>query len=298
MSPDDFENPDNEVENKDANLVAKQQVYLDHLLRHSIKSEPTRAEFLMLFGALLESKIKSKIKAELNGNCLTYFLEFPTLIARSHPHKIFENDNPFTKNTRAQPNYEQILESIKSKISKSSLGEFVLNCNTYNSPGSIFNVLSDFSLVENYYSIHNQSGFDLCENPIRNFLKKRNELIHNLIKMDLSEEEAKNEIEEFRFIKKNLNKILNQIVLMVPSALKVRRTSIDGIKSSKDVEEVNAQLLWLEKIIDNSKNKYKNNNSYGGKIYSVYVHQSEHGRFALKNSAERLKKKLEEGSNV
>ena len=115
--------------------------------------------------------------------------------------------------------------------------------------------------------------------------------------MDLSEEEAKKEIKEFRFIKNNLNEILNQIVLMVPSALKVRRTSIDGIKSSKDVEEVNVQLLWLEKIIDDSKNKY-NNNSNGRKIYSVYVYKSEHGRFALKNSAERLKKKLEEGSNV
>lgn len=291
MSPDDFENPDNEVENKDANLVAKQQVYLDHLLRHSIKSEPTRAEFLMLFGALLESKIKSKIKAELNGNCLIYFLEFPTLIARSHPHRKFKSNNPFTKSPSTDPNEVEILASIKSKISKSSLGEFVLNCNTYNSPGSIFTILSDFSLVEDYYSIHNPSGFDLCKKRIQKFLKKRNELIHNLLEMDLSEEEAKNEIEEFRFIKKNLNEILNQIVLMVPSSLKVRRTSIDGIKSSKDVE-VNAQLLWLKKIIDDSKKGYNND------IYCEYLRFSSTGRFALKNSAERLKKKLEEGSNV
>jgi hypothetical protein len=296
MNPNDFENSINEIEHEDKNLVANQQVYLNHLVHHSIKSDPTRVEFLMLFGALLESKIKRKIKAELNSNCITYYLEFPTLITRSKPHNIYADDNPFLDNSTEQPAYERILESINNKISESSLGEFVVNCFTYNSHNSIFKMLNDFALVENYFEIHKWSGFDLKNRCIRNFLKRRNDLTHNLLDRESTKKEKEEEMQEFEFIKKNLIKILEQIVLMVPAALKVRRASIDDIASSKDSKEVNAQLHWLEKIVRDYENNYEvKDGEY--RIYSKWF-STNHGKFALKHYAKRLKKKLEEGSNV
>ena len=296
MNPNDFENPINEIEHEDKNLLANQQVYLDHLVHHSIKSDPTRVEFLMLFGALLESKIKSKIKAELNSNCINYYLEFPTLIARSKPHSIYADDNPFLENSTEEPTYERMLESINNKISEPSLGEFVVNCFTYHSHNSIFNTLNDFALVENYFEIHKWSEFDLKNRCIRNFLKRRNDLTHNLLDRESTKKEKEEEMQEFEFIKKNLIKILEQIVLMVPAALKVRRASIDDVASSKDSKEVNAQLHWLEKIVRDYENNYEvKDGEY--RIYSKWF-STDQGKFALKHYAKRLKKKLEEGSNV
>ena len=55
MSPDDFETPNNEIDNESAETVYIQNICLDHLKSHKIKSHPEKAEFLMLFGGLLES---------------------------------------------------------------------------------------------------------------------------------------------------------------------------------------------------------------------------------------------------
>jgi hypothetical protein len=157
-------------------------------------------------------------------------------------------------------------------------------------------MLNDFALVENYFEIHKWSGFDLKNRCIRNFLKRRNDLTHNLLDRESTKKEKEEEMQEFEFIKKNLIKILEQIVLMVPAALKVRRASIDDIASSKDSKEVNAQLHWLEKIVRDYENNYEvKDGEY--RIYSKWF-STNHGKFALKHYAKRLKKKLEEGSNV
>ena len=298
MNSTDFENSINDIEKESAKLVLEQQVYLDHLVGHGINSDPKRAEFLILFVALLESKIKNKIKTDLNSNCIHYFLEFPTLIARSNPHKLFENEDPFLKDdSELDDPHGAILESISSKISESSLGEFISNCFTYNSHRSIFKMLNDFALVENYYGIHKWSGFDLVNRRVGNFIKLRNNLIHNILDRKLSDKEIEAEFEEFKFIKKYLKEILEQIVLMVPAALKVRRTSIDGIKSYEDKAEINAQLDWLKIILDDYEKKYSRKNNDDYRIYSTWFGDN-HGGFGLKHAAERLKKKLEEGSNV
>jgi len=297
MSNGDFESPINDIEKESAKLVLEQNVYLEHLAFHRINTDPTRAEFLILFGSLLESKIKNKIKTELNSKYIPYFLEFPTLITRSNPHILFKGENPFLKDDGGQTsNHVTILESISSKTSESSLGEFVSNCFTYNSPNSIFKMLSDFALVEKYSNTHKWLGFDLVNRRVNNFIKQRNDLIHNLLDRELSDKEIESELEEFKFIKINLKKILEQIVLMVPAALKVRRTSIDGIKSSKDDEEIKAQLDWLKIILDDYEKEYaRKDGAY--RIYSEWFSGTQ-GSFALKYTAECLKKKLEEGSNA
>ena len=268
MSNGDFESPINDIEKESAKLVLEQNVYLEHLAFHRINTDPTRAEFLILFTALLESKIKSKIKTEINRKCIPYFLEFPTLIAHSMPHKKFMNENPFLKyDGKLTDPHAAILESISSKISESSLGEFVSTCFTYNSRASIFKMLNDFALVEDYFEITKRSLFNLKNGDIGRFLNKRNNLIHNLLDRKLSDKEIEDEFKEFEFIKINLKEILEQIVLMVPAALEVRRTSIDGIKSNENKEEIDAQLDWLKIILNDSKDNYTRKSEWGEKFH-------------------------------
>ncbi|MDC0036424.1 hypothetical protein OAI97_03010 [Nitrosopumilus sp.] len=290
MNNGSFEDTINDIENESKDVILKQQVYFDHLANHKISSDPEKAEFLMLFGSLLESKIKNKIKMELNRDCLTYFLEFPTLITRSSPHKKFKDDDPFLKNDSEQNDpYAVVLESISAKISGSSLGEFISNCFTYNSPSSIFKMLSDFALVEYYYNLNHEEQFDLQNRGVKKFLVQRNNSSHNLLDTKIS---------DTYFIKENLDKILEHIVLMISTALQVRRTSIDHIQSSKNSEDIEKQLDWLKRILFDHKKNHMDGEAQWKYSEWFSTDPAHNSRVALEKTVECLKKKLEEEANA
>ena len=81
MGFEDHYNP--EIE---SDIIDKQTKFFNHLKNHKIKSPPDKAEFIILFGSLLESKIRNKIIKEINSHPITYLNELPTLIVRSTPY--------------------------------------------------------------------------------------------------------------------------------------------------------------------------------------------------------------------
>jgi hypothetical protein len=261
MSNGDFEDTINDIEKESATILLKQEVYVEFLKKHKIRSDPEKAEFCILFGSLLESKIKSKIKREINNDCITYFREFPTLIIRSNPH-LYLLDDPFKIDDDAEPknnnnkeyeflNFESLsvellnlLETMRFESREINLGEFISKCWTYNSKNGIHNMLSDFALVEHYRDLKNDAGLDLGDCKVREFIQQRNPTAHDVVE---------SKIENTDFVQDNLRCIFNDIIFMISKALQVRRISIDDIRSAK-INHIELQSKWLKKISCDLKN--------------------------------------------
>ena len=279
-----FEDPHNpEIE---SGIVKKQTEYQRHLIKHGIDTPPVKAEFLMLFCALLESKIKSKIITEINNPSfvLTYLDELPTLITRSRPFPTFyeEMENIFPENNETEKDFFVVLEE---KFSEKSLGEVVSLCNTYNSPNRIFTMLSDFALFRFWKEDNPNPGeFDLHNDKIFDFIKSRNLSVHDLLNAKIADVEL---------IKNNLDEILTGIVGMIKTALEVRRESIDNIQSANR-ENVEKQLSWLKQI----SNETHPNRKLGQHYYSLWFKEQKKAKTSLREETNRLIEKLEGDPNV
>ena len=294
MGFEDHYNPENE-----SDIIHKQTKFFIHLKNHNIKSSPNKAEFIILFGSLLESKIRNKIIKEINSHPISYLDELPTLIVRSKPYDRIEKNsyNPseqlsslISHNERVEEEaiesqWSHLIESIK-KLPPISLGEFVSKCYSYNSPGPIFKMLSDFALFENWEKNNpKKRNFDLHDEQLTMYLLQRNNVVHELLNAEINNTE---------YIKQNLENILKSIVSMVETALEVRRISIDTFKSAEKTN-VDFQLSWLKKIKgDCNKNKMKNWNKHGySKLFTTETTVNK-----LDSESEYLIKKLGGDSNV
>ena len=266
---DSFENIINDIEDQSTN-VGKEQVLLHHLKYHKIHYLPEKAEFLVLWASLLESKIKSRIIEEINKDVTGYFFEFPTLITRSKPHSKFKK-NPFYENS--------------IKISTPSLGEFISKCFTYNSSDSIFKMLSDFALVERYETLGDTiRKNDLKNEEIRSFFDRRNNIIHELVDAE--------EINIPYFIRDDLDAVYEDILSMISRALKVRKITATYIESPEKNDTIKFQLDWLTRISsDLTRTSLPHN-------YSEWFSENSFAMDELKSKVEKIKKKLEEIQNI
>jgi hypothetical protein len=278
-----FEDPHNpEIE---SGIVKKQREYERHLRKHGIDAPPVKAEFLMLFCALLESKIKSKIITEINNPSfvLTYLDELPTLITRSNPFPQFyeEMENILSENNYAEKDF---FVELEKKFSEKSLGEVVSLCNTYNSPKRIFTMLSDFALFRFWQEGNPNPGkFDLHNKKIFDFIYSRNLSVHDLLNA---------KIDDVEFIQNNLDKILTGIVGMIKTALEVRRKSIDNVHSANR-ENVRNQLSWLNQISNETHPEEKLKF-----FYSSWFKKQKKAKTSLREETNRLIEKLEGDPNV
>jgi len=280
-----FEDPHNpEIQ---SGIVKKQMQYVRHLRNHGIETPPEKAEFLMLFCALLESKIKSKIITEINNPSfvLTYLDELSTLITRSDPFEPFYKDmkNIFSENNDTE---KDLFVELNKKFSEKSLGEVVSLCNTYNSPNRIFTMLSDFALFKFWNQDNPNPGeFDLHNDKIFDFINSRNLSVHDLVN---------SEIDNVKLIKNNLDEILTGIVGMIKIALEVRRKSIDNIQSANR-ENVKKQLSWLKQISEETRPDRTLNQKF---YYSPWFKKDPNAKISLREETNRLIKKLEGDPNV
>lgn len=240
MDSGDFEELSQNIEKKDAVLKLKQEQYLEHLKNKPLCSPPEQAEFCIMFGGLLESKIKFKIKQEIDKKCTTYFDEFASLIVRSNPHQYLLED-PLTTDSESQ---SYVIEPLNLKKSGENhhvtIGEFISLCWTYNSRTKIENMLSDLALVENFFDLKIYDNLDLGHDRISKFIKQRNPTTHDIVQ---------SEINDACFVQDNLRAIFDDIVMMISKSLELRRNTIDDFKSSK-AEHVDLQSKWLSTILE------------------------------------------------
>jgi hypothetical protein len=297
MSSGDFEDLIQNIEKKDAALVKKQDDYVEYLKNKPLCSPPEQAEFCIMFVGLLESKIKSKIKREINKKCTTYFNEFTSLIVRSNPHSFLLED-PLTTNSKDQLYPIEILNLVKIEGMEKfdiNLGEFISLCWTYNSRNTIENMLSDLALVERFRYLELDGKLDLGNDLISEFIKQRNSTTHDVVQ---------SEIRNAGFIQDKLREILDDMVLMITNALEVRRTTIDNFKSSK-AEHVDLQMKWLSTILEdiesNSREKHRWNYSQWFKPASANSKPSQKQKQnikKLKDDVDNIIVKIGESSNA
>ena len=235
MSNGDFANPINDIDNEHADTVYIQNVCLDHLKFHKIKSHPEKAEFLMLFGGLLESKIKYKIKKEISSGIPDYWDEFSTLITRCKPFGKFDHwyyDNPFE--------YENIKQDLQN--STPNLAQFIVERFTYNNPDTIFRIISDFALVEDYKEFNQiTKPFDLQNSRIEKYIEQRNDAVHDVVNAKICDTD---------YVQNYLDKIYEDILDMISRALKIREITNKNLKSSEKDHIIKCQSDWLKKILN------------------------------------------------
>ena len=283
---DSFENLSNNIDVQSPN-VSKEVICFDYLKNHKILTHPEKAEFLMLFGALLESKIKSRIKREINQKVISYRDEIPTLITRCRPHK------EFLKKVGNHP-YENYDLRLDLQNSTRNLAEFIVDCFTYNSSGSIYRVLSDFALLENYgcCEIISARPFDLQNCIIREFFDQRNDVVHDIISK---------EIDDVDYVQNNLENVYSDILSMISRAFQIRGITIDNLESPEKDDIVKFQLNWVNKILNDLKNidsiHYLPSGKWG--YANLFNHpNNKKARKDLKLKIKEIKKKLEASKNV
>lgn len=270
-----FEDVVNDIETESSTNIYVQNVCMRHLKFHKTISHPEKAEFLMLFGALLEYKIKYKIKKEIDTKILNYWDELPTLITRGKPHGGYSwHADPF-KNKK----FRKYLRN-----STPSLAEFIIKCFTYNSSDSIFRMLSDFALVEDFDKFNKtKRNFDLQNCTIKDFFDQRNFIVHELIDTEI------NNVDD---VKNNLDDIYLDILEMISRALKVRGITIDNLQSSEKDDIITFQLNWLKKILYDL-NNYDSNESLPKEYFSLFSNKNnEFARNELKSTVKKIMKKV------
>jgi hypothetical protein len=276
MNPNDFENPNNEIDNENAETVYVQNICLDHLKSHKIKSHPEKAEFLMLFGGLLESKIKFKIKKEISLGIPDYWDEFPTLITRSKPFKKFDDwfyDNPFE--------YEETRKYLQN--STPSLAQFIVERFTYNNPFTIFLMISDFALVEDYKEFNQiKRQFDLQNPRIEKFIDQRNDAVHDIVNVKICDADVD-------YVQSYLEKIYEDILDMISRALKIRAITNDNLKSSEKDYVIKFQSEWFKKILYDLDHCYED---YKLPKKTKYYHLFNEKEIARKELKECVKAKM------
>ncbi len=285
---DSLENPSNNIDDQAPN-VSKEVVCFDYLKNHKILTHPEKAEFLMLFGALLESKIKSKIKKEINQKVISYRNEIPTLITRCRPHK------QFLKKVGNHP-YENYDLLVDLQNSTRNLAEFIVDCFTYNSSSSIYRVLSDFALLENYRCCElmnfSERPFDLQNCIIREFFDQRNDVVHDVISK---------EIDNVDYVQNNLENVYSDILSMISRALQIRGITIDNLESPEKNDIVKFQSNWVNKILNDLENFDSTNYLPSGQWGYAQLFNHPHNKKArkdLKLKIKEIKKKLEASKNV
>jgi hypothetical protein len=280
MSPDDFETPNNEIDHKNSDTVYIQNICLDHLKFHKIKSHPEKAEFLMLFGGLLESKIKFKIKKEISLGIPDYWDELPTLMTRCKPHPTFDKwgNNVFeNKDTR-----------VYLQNSTPDLAQFIVERFTYNNPFNILRMISDFALVEDYKEFNQITRpFDLQNSRIEKFIDQRNNIVHDVVNT---------KIDDADYAQNNLDDIYEDILDMISRALKIRAITNDNLKSPEKDRVITFQSDWLKKILHDLDHYSENNPLPKDTQYYRLFQTKSIARKELKNcvNAKRIQKKIED----
>jgi hypothetical protein len=221
---DSLMDTDNTDYQKKHDEIAKHLLYLQHLKDHDLETVPEKFEFLVLANSLFESKIKFKIKHEINNPLIDYSGEIFTLIIRSKPRNPSLTDANLTV--------------------PEDLGSFVAGCFSYNSLAPISYLLSDFALVNNYFELTKESKpYDLENNIVSKFYDARNEPIHTLNNVEKISDK------NYKYIKKNIEQICNDISDMVSNALNCRRCTIDDYPHSKKEDIKKEQLEWLDECV-------------------------------------------------
>jgi len=298
MNSEDFEGTNNDIDNESTDYVYIHNVFLKYLKSHGIKSPPEKAEFLMLFGGLLESKIKFKIKKEISLGIPDYWDELPTLMTRCKPFPKFDDwfyDNPFE--------YEEIRKYLQN--STPDLAQFIVERFTYNNSFSILRMISDFALVEDYKEFNQITRqFDLQNPRIKKFIDQRNNIVHDVVNT---------KIDDADYAKNNLDDIYEDILDMISRALKIRAITNDNLKSSEKDHVLEFQSCWLKKILhdldhyehNSRQNRYEHNllrkerEKYlkSAKYYHLFYDDTgESARKELKNcvNVKRIQKKIED----
>ena len=225
---------DNTDYQKNHDESARHLLYLQHLENHKLDTVPKKFEFLVLANSLFESKIKFRIRHEINNPLIDYAYEISTLIIRSKPQS-------------------HALKRVQDKgIGAEDLGSFVANCFSYNSVTPVSYLLSDFALVNDYFELSKKpKPYDLENGVVSEFYDARNEAIHTLSNVEKVSDK------NYKYIQKNIEQICNDISDMVSSALNCRRCTIDDFPYPMKDNIKTEQLEWLEECVDDITNERK-----------------------------------------